>query len=102
MRIGTGPGPSDAPQHQSTHYVYDVRSGVIVGAYHFAGAAPKSEPERVTAMLKSSHEASSIPVEHLAVLTSPDVPAGEGELHIEHAKRQLVRKRIVYDPRIRP
>jgi hypothetical protein len=102
MRIGTGNGPSDAFQHQSNHCVYDVRSGVIVGTYHFAGAAPKSEPERLRAMLKSSHEASSIPLEHLAVLTNPDVPAGEGELHIEHSKRQLVRKRSAYDPRVRP
>jgi len=102
MRIGIDPGPGDAPQHQSSHYVYDVRSGIIVGAYHFAGAAPKSESERLTAMLKSSHEASGVPLEHLAVLTNPDVPAGEGELHIEHAKRQLVRKRGGYGSGVRP
>jgi hypothetical protein len=101
MRVGIGLGPSGAPQHQSSHYVYDVRSGVIVGAYHFVGADPKSESERKTKMLESSHKASGISVEHLGVLSNPDIPPGEGELHVEHTKRQLVRKRPSYNPRIR-
>ncbi len=43
----------------------------------------------------------AISVEHLGVLSNPDIPPGEGELHVEHTKRQLGRKRPSYNPRIR-
>src|SRR5262245_33690728 len=101
MRIGTGRGPGDGPDHEATLYVYDVRSGAIVGAYHFSGAA-KSEGERHASILKVSHDASGIAREHLAVLGNAEVPAGEGELHVEPATRRLVRKRLVKDLRLRP
>ncbi len=100
MRIGTGAGPAGEAQQQSSHHVYDVRSGAIVGTYHFSGAAPKSEPERLKAILKSSHEAAGVPLEHLAVLSNADVPLGDGELSIEPAAKQLVRKAGKFDPRV--
>jgi len=102
MRVETSPGPGGAPRHQSNHYVYNVRSGVIVGIYHFLGAAPKSEPDRLAEMLKSSHEASGIPLEHLAVLTNQDVPPGQGELCIDDGTKQLIRKCGGWDLRVRP
>jgi hypothetical protein len=91
MRIGTGPGPSGAFEHQATHYVYDSRSGAIVAVYHFAGASPKSNAEQREAILKGSHESTGIPLEHLAFLTNPDVPSGEGELRVHHQTQRLVR-----------
>jgi hypothetical protein len=102
MRIGAGQGPGDAARHQSSHYVYDVRSGAIVGVYHFAGAAPKSEAERHQALLKGSHEASGIALEHLAVLSNPDLPAGQGELRVEPASRRVVRSHVVHPSPLRP
>lgn len=102
MRIGTGAGPDGKHQHQSRHYVYDVRSGVIVCVHHFAGALPKSEVGRAREMVKGAHEASGIPVEHLAVLVDPEMPPGEGDLRIEHASCQLIRERASYDSRVRP
>jgi hypothetical protein len=102
MRIGAGQGPGDAARHQSSHYVYDVRSGVIVSVHHFVGAAPKSEAERREAMLKSSHEGSGVALEHLAVLSNPDLPAGEGELRVEPASRRFVRRHTVQPSPLRP
>ena len=102
MRIGAGQGPNDAARHQSSHYVYDVRSGVIVSVYHFVGATPKSEAERREAMLKSAHEGSGIALEHLAVLSDPDLPAGDGELRVEPASRRFVRRHTVHPALLRP
>jgi hypothetical protein len=102
MRVGAGPGPDGAAHQQSSHYVYDLRSGVILATYHFVGAAPKSESDRLAAILKSSHETSSVPIEHLAVLTTQDVPPGEGELHVDHVMKKLVRKRTDSHLRTRP
>jgi hypothetical protein len=102
MRVGIDPGPSGTDQHQSSHYVYDVRSGVIVSTYHFVGAAPKSEADRLEEMLKSTHEASRVPLEYLAVLTSRDVPPGRGALHVDHVAQQLVRESGGSNPRFSP
>lgn len=101
MRIGTGPGPGDGPHHQATLYTYDVRSGDIIGIYHFSGAA-KSQDERHASVLRASHDASGIAREHLAVLADAELPVGDGELHIEPATRRLVRKRVVKISRLRP
>ena len=102
MRIGAGQGPGDAAQHQSSHYVYDVRSGAIVGVYHFAGAAPKSETERREAILKGSQQASGIALEHFAVLSNPELPTGEGELRVEPASRRFVRRHALPPSPLRP
>jgi len=102
MRIGAGQGPGDAARHQSSHYVYDVRSGVVVTVHHFAGAAPRSEAERREAILKGSHEASGIALEHLAVLSNPELPPGEGELRVEPASRRFVRRHAVPPSPLRP
>jgi len=102
MPIGIGPGVNGAPQHESTYHVYDVRTGTIVVTHHFAGAAPKSEQERVEALRTSTHVTSGIAVEHLAVLTTRGLPPGEGALRIDHAARKLVRTPGHFDPRLRP
>src|SRR5262245_39476431 len=102
MHIGAGQGPGDAARHQSTHYVYDVRSGAIVAVHHFAGAAAKSEAERRTSLLRTSHQASGIALEHLDVLTGQDVPAGGGELQVDPASRRLVRRHGIQPARLSP
>lgn len=102
MRIGIDPGPGGIPQHQSSYFVYEKNSGVIVGTYHFVSSAPKEESDHLRAILKSSHEASGISLERLAVLTNPDIPTGEGELHVEHETKQLARKYGGFDPRVQP
>jgi hypothetical protein len=102
MRIGIDAGPSGAARHQSSHYVYDAQSGAIVAVYHFVGQAPESDSERVEQILANSQEASGIPIERLAVLSNPDLPAGTGELRADHAAKRLVRKASSVDPRIRP
>jgi hypothetical protein len=102
MRVETSPGPNGAAHNQSSHYVYDVRSGVIVGIYHFFGVAPKSEQERLAAMQKTSHEVSGVALEDLAVLTNLDVPPGQGELRIDAAEKQLLRACAGSDLRVRP
>ena len=102
MQVGTDPGPGGPPQHQSCHYVYVVPSGVIVGTYHFIGSSSRSEEARLEEMLKTSHEASGIPREELAVLSNPELPPGQGELYVDHATLQLVRKQEGFDPRVRP
>jgi len=102
MHIGAGQGPGDAARHQSTHYIYDMRSGAVVGVYHFAGAAPKSEAERRETILKGSHQASGIALEHLAVLSNPELPPGEGELRVEPASRRFVRRHAVPPSPLRP
>jgi len=101
MQIGIGHGPQGAPEHQSTHYIYDSRSGMIVALFHFAGATPKSEAARREELLRSAQESTHIPHEHLAILESPEVPPGEGELRVDHATRQLVRKSDHVSARIR-
>ena len=102
MRIGTDAGPSGAAQHQSSYYVYDTHSGAIVAVYHFVGEAPESDSERVDRILASSREASGIPIERLAVLTNPDLPAGAGRLRADHSAKRLVPQAGGIDPRILP
>lgn len=102
MRIGVGPGPSGAAQHQSTHYVYDARSGDIVGVHHFLGAAPDSDADRVASLLRAAHQASGVPLEHLAVLTNPDMPTGDGALRVAPQNGQLVREGAADKLRLRP
>ena len=102
MRIGTSRGPADGPHHQSTHYVYDLRSGAIIGAYHFSGAAARSEEERHASILSTSHHASGIALKDLAVLANPELPPGDGELHFDPAARRLVRRHPEKDRRLRP
>lgn len=92
MRIEIGPGPEGASKHQSTHYVYDSRSGIIIAVYHFAGAAPESEDKRREELLKTAQESTRIARENLAMLENPEIPPGQGELRVEHATRRLVRE----------
>ncbi len=102
MHIGLGPGIDGAPRHESTYYVYDARTGAIIATYHFAGAAPKSETERINGLRQGTHETSGVPVEHLGVLSAREVPPGEGVLRVDHAAQKLVRASQHHDPRIKP
>ncbi len=102
MPIGLGPGIDGAPRHESTYYVYDARTGAIVATYHFAGAAPKAEAERMEGLRQGTHETSGVPVEHLGVLSAREAPPGEGVLRVDHAAQKLVRATRHFDPRIRP
>ena len=102
MRTGIGAGPSGAAQHQSSHYVYDAHSGAIIAVYHFVGQAPESDSDRMEQIRANSQDASGIPIERLAVLTNPDLPAGTGGLRADHAAKRLVREASSVDPPIRP
>ena len=84
MRIGSAGGPGEQRTHQSTHVIYDARSGRIVATHHLIGAARAPE-HRVSELVKDAHESSRVPLDHLAVLTDPDVPPGEGEVKVDHA-----------------
>jgi hypothetical protein len=102
MHVGVGPGPNGPHQHQSTHYVYEIQSGAVVGIHYFVGAATKSEEDRLKQILKSSSEASGIAEGQLAVLTNPDIEPGHGALRIDRANKRITRMRSDSDPHIRP
>jgi hypothetical protein len=102
MRIGSGDGPSEQQAHKSTHVVYDTRSGRIVATHHFISAAPASEQHRIDKLLKDAHETSRVSLDHLATLTNPHLPHGEGEVRVDHAARTLVRSGVTPPQRIRP
>ncbi len=93
MRIGTEDGPHGSAR-QSLHIVYDARSGVIVETHFFAGDAAQLQNDRRLKATRAAHASSGIAHEHLAVLTDPDIPQGEGELHVDRQSRRLVRRRV--------
>jgi hypothetical protein len=101
MRIGSAGGPGEQRTHQSTHVIYDARSGRIVATHHLIGAARAPE-HRVSELVKDAHESSRVPLDHLAVLTDPDVPPGEGEVKVDHAAKRLTRSGVAPPKRIRP
>jgi hypothetical protein len=102
MRIGSADGPGKEQAHKSTHVIYDTRSGHIVATHHFIGAAPSLEQHRVNQLLKDAHEKSRVPPDHLAILSDPDFPRGDGEMRADHAARRLVRSGDAPAQRIRP
>jgi hypothetical protein len=102
MRIGSADGPGNDHAHKSTHVMYDTRSGHIVSTHHFIGAAPSLEQHRVNQLLKDAHEKSRVPLDHLAILSDPDVPHGEGEMRVDHAAKRLVHSGVAPPQRIRP
>jgi hypothetical protein len=101
MRIGAEPGPNKEHTHQTTHVVYDARSGRIVATHHVIGAPMISE-QHGRDVLSSAHETSGVPVEYLALLIDPDLPQGEGEVRVDHASKRLVRTGSTPPRRIRP
>lgn len=101
MRIGSADGPGEQRTHQSTHVIYDARSGRIVATHHTIGAA-RSPEHRVSELVKEAHESSRVPLDHLAVLTDPELPHGEGEVRVDHAAKRLVRSGAAPPKRIRP
>ena len=90
MRIGSADGPGEERAHKSTHVIYDTRSGHIVATHHFIDAAPSPEQHRVNQLLKDAHEKSRVPLDHLAILTNPNFPHGEGEMRADHAQSRGV------------
>ena len=94
MRIGSADGPGKEQAHKSTHVIYDTRSGHIVATHYFIDAAPSPERQRVNQLLKDAHEKSRVPLDHLAILTNPDFPHGEGEMRADHAQSRLVRSGV--------
>jgi len=102
VRFGLGPGPEGSTQHQSSHYVYDVRSGVIVATFHFVGAARQPDEALHRRILKQAHEASNAPLEHLAVLSGSEIPSGEGSLRVDPGAKRLVRTADHVPARVRP
>lgn len=101
MRIGSADGPGKERAHKTTHVIYDARSGRIVATHHTIGAA-RSPEHRVNDLIKDAHASSRIPLDHLAILTDPDVPPGEGEVRADHAAKRLVRAGAAPPARIRP
>ena len=101
MRVGIGSGPEGSSGHRSSHYVYDTRSGAIVAAHHFAGEERVSAADWIADVLHAAHEASGVAVEHLAVLTTPELPDTDGELRVADDRDRLDRVNGP-DPRIRP
>ena len=101
MRIGSADGPGNERAHKTTHIIYDARSGRVVATHHTIGAARPPE-HRVSELIKDAHESSRIPLDHLAVLTDPDLADGEGEVRVDHAAKRLVRSGSAPPKRIRP
>jgi hypothetical protein len=101
MRIGSADGPDKERAHRSTHVIYDARSGRIVATHHTIGAARAPE-HRVNELVSDAHESSRVPLDHLAVLTDPELPGGEGEVRVDHAGKRLVRSGAARLNRIRP
>lgn len=102
MRFGLGTGPEGSTQHQSSHYVYDVRSGTIIATFHFVGAARPLDGELHQRLRKQAHANSNVPFEHLAVLTDRAMPAGDGQLTVDAAAKRLVRTAERPLPRVKP
>jgi len=102
MRIGAADGPAEEHAHKSTYVIYDTRSGHIVATHHVIGAQPPSEQHHARDLLTSAHEASGVPLDQLALLTNPDIPHGESEVHVDHAAKRLVRSGATPIRRIRP
>jgi hypothetical protein len=102
MRIGAADGPAEEHAHKSTHVIYDTRSGHIVATYHVIGARPPSEQDHARDLLTSAHETSGVPLDHLALLTNPEIPHGEGEVRVDHAAKRLVSSGTTPLQRIRP
>ena len=100
MRIGAEPGPEKERAHQTTHIAYDTRSGRIVATEHVIGASTTSEQHRRD-LLRSAHETSGVPLDHLALLIDPHLPQGEGQVRVDHASERLVRTGST-PPRLRP
>ena len=101
MRIGSADGPDKERAVTATHVIYDARSGRIVATHHTIGAA-RSPEHRVSELIKDAHELSRVPLDHLAILTDPDLPHGEGEVRADHAAKRLVRSGAAPPKRIRP
>jgi hypothetical protein len=101
MRIGSADGPGEQRAVRTTHVVYDTRSGQIVATHHTIGAA-RSPEHRIGDLVKEAHETSRVPLDHLAILTDPDLPHGEGEVRVDHAAKRLVRSGAAPPKRIRP
>jgi hypothetical protein len=102
MRIGSADGPGKEPAHKSTHVIYDTRSGHILATHHFIDAASSRESERVHKLLMEAHEKSRVALDHLAILSNPDLPDGAGEVRVDHAAKRLVRSGVAPARRIRP
>jgi hypothetical protein len=102
MRIGSAGRPGKERSRNTTHVIYDTRSGHIVETHHFVGDASSSEPDRIAHLLKEAHEKSHLPLDHLAILTDPDFPQGDGEMKVNHAAKRLVRSGAAPPQRIRP
>ncbi len=102
MRIGSADGPGKERAHKSTHVIYDTRSGHIVATHHFIDAVASEESQRVHKLLKEAHEKSRVGLDHLAILSNPDLPHGEGGVKVDHATKRLVRSGVVPAQRIRP
>jgi hypothetical protein len=49
------------------------------------------EAEQTGAMLKAAQQTAGLPIDHLAILTDPEAPPGEGELRVDPAAGRLVR-----------
>ena len=81
--------------------MYDTRSGAIVLAHHFAGDERVPEEGWIVDVLHAAHDASGIAVEHLAVLTTPELPDADGELRVADDRDGLDQVGGA-DPRIRP
>ena len=102
MRIGSADGPGKEAAHKSTHVIYDTRSGHILATHHFIDAGPSKEPQRVHKLLKEAHEKSRVALDHLAILSDPDLPEGAGEVRVDHVAKRLVRSGAGPAQRIRP
>jgi hypothetical protein len=102
MRIGSADGPGKEQAHKGTHVIYDTRSGHILATHHFIGAPPSAEGQHIDQLLKEAHEKSRVALEHLAILTNPDAPHGEGEVRVDHAAKRLIRSGVAPAQRIRP
>ncbi len=101
MAFGISAGPAGAGQHQSSRYVYDVRSGVILATFHFVGAAKHSTDDLHRQLLKQVNESSAVAQEHLAVLSETELPEGEGPLRVDVNTKQLMRSADRAPTRIR-
>jgi hypothetical protein len=101
MRIGSEDGPGKERPHKTTHVIYDARSGHIVATHHMISAAPSAAQHPINEMLKDAHERSRVALDHLAILTNPDFPHGEGEVRVDHEAKRLVRSGETPPRRIR-
>jgi hypothetical protein len=102
MRIGSADGPGKERAHKSTHVIYDTRSGHIVATHHFIDAVETEAPQRVHELLKKAHEQSHVSLDHLAVLSNPDLPHGDGVVKVDHAAKRMVRSDVAPPQPIRP